>query len=168
METVPRRILSVDIGSKNTGVCGLVGTKLALWEVAPLEAPTVAGVSAFFRDVTARFPPDLVVLERQMRSNTVATRLEAMIEMFFHCRGIPVTLCAPTVKLRNALLMGYATMDEIMEAKTSYVKRKRLAVTAAGRWLETSGATSDWKTVFDSHAKKDDLADAILQGIVYV
>lgn len=166
-----RRILSVDIGAKNTAVCGLLGTReIEVWEVQAVDPPTVEGVAAFFESIITKFPPDLVVVERQMRQNTVATRLEAMIDMFFHCRGIPLTLCAPTVKLRNALLVGLATLDEIMTAKKSYVARKKLAIASTCRWLVENETESSrlWTEAFDSHAKKDDLADALLQGLVYV
>lgn len=162
-------MLSVDIGTKNMAACGLVGSRLALWEVEAVDPPTVAGVAAFFGRVVGAFSPDLVVVERQMRQNTVATRLEAMIDMYFHREGIALTLCAPTVKLRNALLVGLATVDEIAAAKKSYAVRKRLAVTAAGRWLDENENESapGWKASFDGHAKRDDLADALLQGLAY-
>ena len=170
-DVTPRRVLSVDIGAKNMAVCGLLGTvEIEVWEVEAVDPPTVEGVAAFFERVLAKFKPDMVVVERQMRQNTVATRLEAMIDMYFHCTAIPLTLCAPTVKLRNALLAGLATLDEITAAKKSYIARKKLAITATCRWLVENEAASArlWTDAFGLHAKKDDLADALLQGLVYV
>jgi hypothetical protein len=50
--------------------------------------------------------------------------------------------------------------------KATYAERKKLGVAAASAYLQHT--SSQYKELFEGHAKKDDLADALLQGMSYL
>ena len=52
--------------------------------------------------------------------------------------------------------------------KTTYNERKRLGISKTNEILNSSGIFHSWREHFSSHKKKDDLADAFLQGLWYL
>jgi hypothetical protein len=100
--------------------------------------------------------PDIVYLENQplgpMARNTKTKSLSHIFQAMLVCKGINVTFVSPSLKLRG------------MESKGSYAENKKFAVASCASILEEC-KQFEWKTWFlENKGKKDDLADAFLQG----
>jgi hypothetical protein len=100
--------------------------------------------------------PDIVYLENQplgpMARNTKTKSLSHIFQAMLVCNGISVAFVSPSLKLRG------------METKGSYAENKKFAVASCTTLLEECGQIQ-WKNWFlENKGKKDDLADALLQG----
>jgi hypothetical protein len=93
---------------------------------------------------------DLVVIENQMAVRLKP--LQGMLILYWTARGAEVRIVSPTNKLR-ALNLG----------DTTYSQRKKVSVDRTRELLAQHGIPCD---AFDKAKKKDDLADAFLQGIL--
>jgi hypothetical protein len=100
---------------------------------------------------------DEVVIENQI--SPVANRmkcLQSMLTQYFTMRGVP---SIKFVSAANKLRFSHGP-------KATYAERKKLGVAAASAYLQHT--SSPYKDLFEGHAKKDDLADALLQGMSYL
>jgi len=58
--------------------------------------------------------------------------------------------------------------DEKKEIKSSYQERKKLGVQKCLELIQTEYNNPNWIDIFKTHSKKDDLADAFLQGSWFI
>jgi hypothetical protein len=93
---------------------------------------------------------DLVCVENQMDRRMFG--VQAMLQMYFCCRGFRVQGVSATHKLSNIV-----TVDD---STASYKGRKTTGI-AHARVL----VPQVWQEHFSKHPKKDDLADSFLQGL---
>tara|TARA_B100001057_G_scaffold473585_1_gene538224 strand:- start:920 stop:1738 length:819 start_codon:yes stop_codon:yes gene_type:complete len=56
----------------------------------------------------------------------------------------------------------------IKDKKTTYAERKKLSILETSKYIQKNIEHSNWIDTFNSHKKKDDLADAFLQGLYYL
>ena len=99
--------------------------------------------------------PELVFLETQplglMARNVKTKILSHIIQAFLLASGIPVQFVSPKTKLRG------------MEKSGSYSENKKFAVVKT-REILNDYDLKEWSQKFETSGKKDDLADAFLQG----
>jgi len=93
---------------------------------------------------------DLVCVENQMDRRMFG--VQAMLQMYFCCRGYQVQGVSATHKLSNIV-----TVDD---STASYKGRKTTGITHARALVPQV-----WQEHFAKHPKKDDLADSFLQGL---
>jgi hypothetical protein len=93
---------------------------------------------------------DLVVLENQMDRRMFG--VQAMLQMYFCCRGFRCSGVSATHKLSNIVTVEDSTAS-YKGRKTTGIMHARALVPQV--WLEH----------FSKHPKKDDLADSFLQGL---
>jgi len=93
---------------------------------------------------------DLVCVENQMDRRMFG--VQAMLQMYFCCRGYQVQGVSATHKLSNIV-----TVDD---STASYKGRKTTGITHARALVPLAN-----KAHFETHPKKDDLADSFLQGL---
>jgi hypothetical protein len=100
---------------------------------------------------------DEVIIENQI--SPIANRmkcLQSMLTQYFSMRGIPsIKFVSAANKLRffNA-------------PKSTYAERKKLSIEVVRSYLQST--SSSHQEEFEAHDKKDDLADALLQGLAYL
>ena len=105
----------------------------------------------------ARFdgqPIDMVVVENQI--GPLAARMKAlqgMVIQYWVMKGVAVQVVSACNKLK---MFG--------DAPETYAERKQASIEHTRRLLGEWGATTD----FETHKKKDDLADTLLQGMWYL
>ena len=93
---------------------------------------------------------DLVCVENQMDRRMFG--VQAMLQMYFCCRGFRVQGVSATHKLSNIV-----TVDD---STASYKGRKTTGIAHARALVPQA-----WQDHFSKHPKKDDLADSFLQGL---
>jgi hypothetical protein len=93
---------------------------------------------------------DVVALENQMDRRMFG--VQAMIQMYFSCRGFRCSGVSATHKLSNIVTVEDST--------ASYKGRKKTGITHAYALVPATNQEH-----FAKHPKKDDLADSFLQGL---
>lgn len=93
---------------------------------------------------------DKAVFENQLDRRMLA--VQGMLHMYFVCCGFECSGVSATHKLSNIV-----TVDDRV---TTYRGRKKTGITHAEALMPPA-----WMSFFQSHKKKDDLADCFLQGL---
>jgi Poxvirus A22 protein len=156
------RVLSVDVGRRNMACAIVDGSTLAVTHAkqGAVANDSCAAVVDFFADLPAH---DAVVMERQPGPNVRMCRLQHYVEMMYYMRGVPLTVFDPRKRLE------FAFGSRWWPAKTpfpkTYYTRKQAAVGTCREFLAATGQTV---TAFDAAAKKDDLADAVVQALAFL
>lgn len=124
------------------------------------------------------YMPNRVVIENQI--SPIATRMktvQGMVTQYFLMRGVSkatISYISATNKLK-----AWSAMNADAEIDT-YDDRKKTGIACVRKMLSpmplgdlgttsvtgmTDAVIEHWRTVFESHKKKDDMADSLLQGI---
>jgi len=154
------RVLSIDPGSKNLGLCILErtdsGDTIVFWNV--VEVPTEAvKLRNALDSLLEGMSYDHVVIERQP-PHAGMNRLQHLFEMYFVMKDKPVSIMDARTKLKYIHA----------PSKMTYRERKAISVDAVKRYLETSADRhEDALKLFETVAKKDDYSDALLQALAY-
>ena len=109
---------------------------------------------------------DKIVIENQISpiANRMKT-LQGMIAQYFIMRGNSrIAFISSANKLK--LFTKTETESKTSKSKTSYSERKKAGVAIVKDLLSHNNTT--WLPIFLTHKKKDDLADAFLQGVWFL
>ena len=120
---------------------------------------------------------DVVIIENQL--STLATRmktLQGMITQYFIMRGVPdIRFISATNKLKLFSKEGEdkdkgkdkgKDKDKDKDVKDDYADRKKRSIEITRSLiLMTASTASPMSVKFETHKKKDDLADCFLQGV---
>ena len=163
-------VLSVDVGRKNLALCALApgdcprGSRdvVAHWTVTACD-PTAPGVARALGALPWVDACEDVVIERQPNKNATMTRLQHYLEMYFAMRGVPATV--QDAKHKLAFAAGTPWFPTAMPDNWTYHTRKKLAVQTAAAFVEATGQAL--APAFRAAAKKDDMADSLLQGMAF-
>ena len=84
--------------------------------------------------------------------------LQGMVTQYWIMRGVPdIQFVSANNKLSNFL-----------PGKSTYKERKAKGIEVAKRYVAEYPDMYIWNNMFHSHTKKDDLSDALLQGIWFM
>lgn len=100
--------------------------------------------------------PDMIVLERQVNNNTMAMELMYAITMYATINQTPLFVFDPKLK--------FTFYNE--EYSTKNKAHKRASIVRATQYIKDNFANK--LELFEANAKKDDVSDAINQGITYL
>lgn len=177
-------VLSFDIGVTNMAYCCIVvdevkHKRISQWGCFSIKAKTLEAQTRKLIEHLDKlsFPPNTtVVIEKQPRVNARMRVLEGCLLMYFCLRGpkggtegsySKVVTFSPHHKLK----LYQRTEDEpelvFKLSLKSHYGRKKLGIEHCRRFLKRYNESS-WITFFESHKKKDDLADSYLQGLSYI
>lgn len=170
------KIVSVDIGIRNLAVCeleshGVVSVdtppafKIGVWRVIDLTAKNLNGaIENLIREMDEFFSSlegvASVVCESQPARNITMKSISHALQAFCLTKGITFVFSSASNKLKvieEAPISGHQTPAK------AYKSRKETAVRHCRLLLPT-----EHLAVLDSVQKKDDLADAFLQGIAFL
>ena len=187
-------ILSFDVGVKHFGYALFsVPTRDVLqWGTCDMPLSSSSYLCAT-KQLSQLFtqPYDYVVIERQLHSKNIQTsRLEATLEGFFGAGGATVVLMPAGKKLtQHGLQLPQKITQRIADREAAAQARhkkacptshtaiskqqqtrlnKRLAMDLCEVFLEQNKQSATVDRIFKRAAKKDDLADALLQAITFV
>lgn len=164
------KVLSIDVGVRHLGLCFIEAPNTILrWkeiEVTgkPVDSSLVA--SALTQALAGWERPDMVVIERQPGKSVVMSRVQNFCEMYAYCRlSEKVSLMEPKTKLvwasKTAWWPNNISLDK---KKWTYRERKTAAILCATSFLQHTQQL-EWLHMFRGAPKRDDLADALLQGL---
>ena len=113
-----------------------------------------------FNAILADTPIDCLIIENQIGPLALRMKtLQGMIMQHFIEKQCPIIEeISPLNKLK----------EYIQKKKTTYNERKKLSIVITKQKINEIAALSEWETHFLQHKKKDDLADALLQGLWYL
>ena len=132
------------------------------------------------RDIFLEYDITEVLLENQpVLKNPIMKSIQKILYSYFQYDKIIMGREISTIKLINAsnkLKLGkhlkeINNTESILKIKTKYSKNKKLAILYTNHFLKERLITDDYEkfnNIFNEHKKKDDLADAFLQGLYYI
>lgn len=165
--------LSFDVGIKNLAFCLIEGTqeshRILKWDVLDIQEKDLEKMSSklihLLYDLFADVQISQVLIENQpVMKNPTMKSIQMIIYSFFICAREIGMASVERVKLVPAScknkLCDRMLQDEEDHSKPSYTRNKKRAIQTTRQLV-----SGDWKTYFESHKKKDDLADALLQAL---
>ena len=174
------KIASFDIGIRNLAFCILkteTNTKksclcsICNWGILPLCEPTEKVKQISLQLICQRMCTqlnkqedfdgvDMVVLENQpVYMNPKMKSVQMMLFTYFVMNGYDVKMFSPRDKLSI-----YTGPEVECTLKSKYSRRKYLGIQYCSYILQNSTLSE----FFALHKKKDDLADSLLQGLLYL
>ena len=163
------RVLSFDVGIRNLAYCHTSDGTIEDWGVLDVYGKDLGQVAnAVANTLDQNFAGiafDKVLIENQpvMRNPTMKSVQMLIYSYFVMCREIgkvPIDeIRLISASRKNRLCDTVLGMDP--ESRT-YKKNKDRAIETTRRLLRDQ--PSEWSVLFEAHKKRDDLADAFLQG----
>lgn len=151
-------LLSIDVGIKNLAMCRMTETNEILnWEVGGVppkhEDGLFVNLKKYFDERPWVLEVDTVIIERQPDRNKGMKSVEHFIHAYFVVHDRKVQLWDARHKVPDVVGPG----------KRKYAQRKATSVVRCAEII----SNGSWKEFFDTHKKKDDLADSFMQGLSY-
>lgn len=148
------RILSVDIGTKNLAVAVFESHTAIKGRVFDIRMPTVRESTETAVDIIAQYLPlSRILIEQQPAQNLRMNPIMHGLVGAARAWGIETSIVSPQLRQR---VLGLANYRE-----SSYAQRKKAAVTAADKLFP------NYRSWLEAGQKADDLADALLQYVVW-
>jgi hypothetical protein len=101
---------------------------------------------------------DTVVIEKQPDKNRSMKAVENLLHTYFLVANKDVVIWDARHKIPDCAGPG----------KTMYAKRKKASIERARAFIEAVGPNRDWVSFFDTHKKKDDLSDTVMQALSFI
>ena len=175
----PVTVISFDVGTVNLALwIGQMDGDVYVtqhWELINVHTPNVPSSTIdrvctctvdALRAAQNRFVPTdetFVVIESQPTTNIRMKCVSHVIQTWFYCHGFAED-SIKFVSPRNKLTVYTKPLkDDVFFVSNAYRYRKDMS-TAHARALLEEHEQHEWLRFLNSHAKKDDLADAYLQG----
>lgn len=188
-------VLSFDMGVRNLAACLVQaaqptdnsgGFRVLHWEVLDLFPGRRAKAKPSISECNQRLQPALTSLLSRLPCQPTAVAIESQpagrsaavgntrMKVLSHCveafcalrlPGVPVRFVAP--RARYALCdpdSVAAACDKKLKASRRYTLRKRMCADACEAMLNQLQEPG-WLQMYKEHSKRDDLADALLQGL---
>jgi len=154
-------LLSIDVGIVNIGICLLNNStkKIINWDSSGIPTQSDKGTfQCLLSHLRARpwvLTADKILIEKQPDRNKRMKAVEHFMTTYFMCSDKDVTVYDARHKIPDVAGAG----------KAMYRKRKKTSILRCEEFINEHN--KEWVTFFKSHAKKDDLADAVMQALSY-
>jgi hypothetical protein len=177
------RLLSIDVGYRNLAYCVLEDERVVEWEVVDAvkedktwakipkvgNDPIIIGllVKSMWDRREKLLSVDTVLIERQPPRARVMRVLEGAIQAFFLTCMQTVEICkVKKVESFNARdKFKHFEQRALLRGKKNYSARKKAGVEMCRDYLVETGQDS---VLFEKAKKRDDLADALMQGVIFL
>ena len=157
-------ILSIDCGIKNLAMCLIdpLTKKIHQWDVSGVPPKHADGIfPCMVRHLNSKpwvLEATTVLIEKQPDRNRSMKSIENLLHTYFLIKEKDVVIWDARHKIP----------DHAGPGKTMYAKRKKASVTRAREFIVGPGPNQDLVKFFDSHSKKDDLADTVMQALSFI
>ena len=163
-------ILSFDVGIKNLAFCYSCDEKIIKWNVFDIQGGNVQDTCEIcIKTLEAHFSNieiDMVLIENQpvQKNPTMKTIQIVVYTYFMYQKAILNKIESIHFVPANRKNKFGDKFNFDIQCKTKYQKNKKVAVAVTKYLVEGSV----WDTHFNSHKKKDDLADSYLQTLAFI
>ena len=169
--------LSIDVGTRNLGYAVIESGVVLDFDLFDIEAEIsvkykkLAVVNARVKVIVeflSQFNVSKIVVEKQNINNPTAMIIQSIIMTYGELKNIETISFDPKTKfnISNLLKLNTDFSVETLQKFTTYnsskKEHKKNIVTICRKILENSGLLGK----FDKFAKKDDISDAIIQGLL--
>ena len=157
-------LLSIDCGIKNLAMCLIhpVTKKIHQWDVSgvpPLHADGIFPCMVrHLKEKPWVLEASTVVIEKQPDKNRGMKAIENLLHTYFLVAEKDVVIWDARHKIPDCAGPG----------KAMYAKRKKASIERAREFIAGEGPNKDLVKFFDSHKKKDDLADTVMQALSFI
>ena len=157
-------ILSIDCGIKNLAMCLInpLTKKIHRWDVSGVPPLHADGIfPCMVRHLNEKpwvMEASTVVIEKQPDKNRGMKAIENLLHTYFLVAEKDVVIWDARHKIPDCAGPG----------KAMYAKRKKASIERAREFIAGEGANKDLVKFFDSHKKKDDLADTVMQALSFI
>ena len=156
-------LLSIDCGIKNLAMC-LIDQKtkrIQRWDVSGVPPMHVDGIfQCMVRHLNEKpwiLEAQTVLIEKQPDRNRGMKGIENLLHTYFLVKEKQVVIWDARHKIPDVAGAG----------KAKYTQRKKASIERARKFIDNA-TNADWIQFFDSHKKKDDLADTVMQALSYI
>jgi len=171
-------ILSFDVGIINLAYCIFDSEtcKLQHWEI--ITTPDHNNYSKLYINLITELdrrphllPVDIVLIEKQPSFNPKMRIIAGCLQTYFFIRGVvdqpgkpikSVEFFSPKHKLKC-----YTGPELTVSGSSKYAQTKKKAILIAVWMLEKNNESINFKKIFETSKKKDDLSDCYLQAVTY-
>jgi len=152
--------ISFDVGTKNLAYVIMDDEfKIIEWDVVSVPIATIKSTITFLKQKFGDKDLNLVIIEKQPSRNAKMRVFENTLGVFFEMLNIPKII-------HYSAKHKLGEIGKTIKGKTNYTLRKKYAVIMCRAFLTDRNDIVS-QTFFDSHKKKDDLADCLLQCVSY-
>jgi len=159
-------LLSIDCGIKNLAMCLIdpATKRIHQWDVSGVPPNHGAGIFPnLVRHLNERpwvLTATTVLIEKQPDRNRSMKSVENLLHTYMLVKDV------------NREVIIYDARHKIPDVAGAgaarYAQRKKASIERARKFLETTTVNNDWLPYFDSHRKKDDMADTVMQALSYI
>lgn len=159
-------ILSIDCGIKNLAMCLIDPTdrKIHQWDVSGVPPLHADGVfPCLVRHLNERpwvLGANTVIIEKQPDRNRGMKAVENLLHTYFLVKGPE----------RQVVIWDarHKVPDMAGAGAARYAQRKKASIERARKFIEATDVNRALVPFFDSHKKKDDLADTVMQALSFI
>ena len=159
-------ILSIDCGIKNLAMCLIdpADRKIHQWDVSGVPPMHADGVfPCLVRHLNERpwvLGAKTVVIEKQPDRNRGMKAVENLLHTYFLVKGPE----------REVVIWDarHKVPDMAGAGAARYAQRKKASIERARKFIEATDVNKALVPFFDSHKKKDDLADTVMQALSFI
>lgn len=157
-------LLSIDCGIKNLALCLIdpVTKRIHHWDVSGVPPKHADGIfPCLIRHLNEKpwvLEATTVIIEKQPDRNRGMKAVENLLHAYFLIKNgeRQVTIWDARHKIPDVAGAG----------KARYAQRKKTSIERARKFIEDGNR--EWIPFFDSHKKKDDLADTVMQALSFI
>ena len=157
-------LLSIDCGIKNLAMCLIdpSSKKIHQWDVSGIPPKHADGIfPCMIKHLNAKpwtLEATTVIIEKQPDRNRGMKSIENLLHTYFLVKEKDVVIWDARHKIPDCAGAG----------KAMYAKRKKASIERAREFIAGEGANKELVPFFDSHKKKDDLADTVMQALSFI
>jgi hypothetical protein len=157
-------ILSIDCGIKNLAMCLIDPStrKIHQWDVSGVPPKHADGIfPCMVKHLNGKpwvLEATTVLIEKQPDKNRCMKGIENLLHTYFLVKEKTVVIWDARHKIP----------DHAGTGKAMYAKRKKASIERARAFIAGDGLNQDLVKFFDSHKKKDDLADTVMQALSFI
>lgn len=159
-------LLSIDCGIKNLAMCLIdpATKRIHQWDVSGVPPMHTDGVfPCLVRHLNEKpwvLGASTVIIEKQPDRNRSMKAVENLLHTYF--------LVKPPERSVVIWDARHKIPDVAGAGKARYAQRKKTSIERARKFIAGDGPNKDLVAFFDSHKKKDDLADTVMQALSFI